>query len=58
MNFVKESVIPAVVLTVICVVITGALALTYNTTKPIIDLAAQKEADAARIEVLSGADGF
>ncbi len=58
MNFVKESVIPAVVLTAICVVISAALALTYNTTKPIIDLAAQREADAARAEVLSTADGF
>ncbi len=58
MSFVKESVIPAVVLTAICVVISGALALTYDTTKPIIELAAQKEADAARAEVLSSADSF
>lgn len=58
MKFVKEFVIPAVVLTVICVVISAVLAFTYNTTKPIIEAAAQREADLARMEVLPKADRF
>ena len=58
MKFVKEFVVPAAVLTGICVVISGALVLTYNTTEPIIEAAKAAEADAARIEVLADADKF
>ena len=49
---------PIVVLSVICVVITGALALTNNITKPIIDEAIRKAQDAARLELLPEADSF
>ena len=37
MKFVKDFVIPVVVLTVICVVVSAALVFTYQATKPIID---------------------
>lgn len=49
---------PIVVLSVICVVITGALALTNDITKPIIDEATRKAQDAARMELLPNATGF
>lgn len=49
---------PIVVLSVICVVITGALALTNSITKPIIDEAIRKAQDAARLELLPEADSF
>ncbi|MEA5011643.1 MAG: FMN-binding protein [Angelakisella sp.] len=58
MKFVKEFIVPAAVLTVICLVISAALVLTYDTTKPIIEAARAAEADKARIEVLSTADKF
>ena len=37
MKFVKDFVVPVVVLTVICVVVSTALVFTYQATKPIID---------------------
>ena len=49
---------PIVVLSVICIVITGALALTNNVTKPIIEEATRKAQDAARLELLPEADSF
>ena len=58
MKFVKEFIGPAAVLTVICLVISAALVLTYDTTKPIIEAARAAEADKARTEVLSGGDKF
>ena len=58
MKFVKEFVVPAAVLTTICVVVSGALVLTYETTKPIIEAAKIAKADEARIQVLAGADSF
>ena len=58
MKFVKEFVAPAAILTGICIVISAALVLTYNTTEPIIEAAKAAEADAARIEVLADADKF
>ena len=49
---------PTLVLVIICLVITGALALTYQVTKPVIEDINAKNADLARAEVLpSGADG-
>ena len=48
MKFVKDFVIPVVVLTVICVVVSAALVFTYQATKPIIDEAKNAEANAAR----------
>ena len=52
MKFVKDFVIPVVVLTVICVVVSAALVFTYQATKPIIDEAKNAEANAARAVVL------
>jgi len=58
MKFLKEFAIPAAVLTLLCLVVSGALVLTYNTTAPIIDAANVAEANAARAEVLSAGDKF
>ena len=58
MKFVKEFVVPAAILTVICIVISAALALTYNVTEPIIESAKRAEANAARSIVLAGAKDF
>ena len=49
---------PSVVLSVICIIITGALALTNDITKPIIEEATRKAQEAARMELLPEADGF
>ena len=49
---------PIVVLSVICIVITGALALTNDITKPIIDEATRRAQEAARMELLPEADSF
>lgn len=49
---------PVVVLTVICAVVSAALAGVNNITAPIIAEAAAKAADAARYELLPEADGF
>ena len=58
MKFVKDFLIPVVVLTVICAVVSTALVFTYQATKPIIDEAKNAEANAARAVVLPGASGF
>ena len=49
---------PIVVLCVICIVITGALAATNNVTAPIIEAATKAAQEAARKELLPDADGF
>ncbi|MBE6879131.1 MAG: FMN-binding protein [Ruminococcaceae bacterium] len=49
---------PVVVLTLICAVVSTALAFVNNITAPIIAEAAAKAADAARYELLPEADGF
>ena len=49
---------PVVVLTVICIVVSAALAAVNGVTAPIIAEAAAKAADAARYELLPEADGF
>ena len=49
---------PVVVLTVICMVVSAALAAVNSVTAPIIAEAAAKAADAARYELLPEADGF
>ena len=58
MKFVKDFVVPVVVLTVICVVVSTALVFTYQATKPIIDEAKNAEANSARAVVLPGATDF
>ena len=49
---------PIVVLSVICIVITGALALTNSVTQPIIEAATIAAQTAARKELLPEADDF
>ena len=49
---------PVVVLTVICIVVSAALAAVNGITAPIIAEAAAKAADANRFELLPEADGF
>lgn len=56
-NF-KEYIAPSLVLVLICLVITTALSLTNDVTKPQIEKIAKLNADKARAEVLSKADGF
>ena len=57
-NIKKDFVMPIAVLTIICLVITAALAFTEQATTPIIAAAEKAAADAARMEVLPTADGF
>ena len=54
----KEIIMPVVVLAAICLVITAALAFTNSTTAPVIALAAEERADAARHEAIPDATGF
>ena len=54
----KDFVMPIVVLTVICLVITAALAITNSFTEPVIAAAAAQRAEAARIEIIPEAEGF
>ena len=49
---------PVLVLTLICVVVSAALAFTYNFTAPVIADNQQREAEAARIELLPAAVSF
>lgn len=54
----KDFVMPVVVLTVICLVITAALAVTNNFTAPVIAKASAERAEAARSEIIPEAEGF
>lgn len=58
MNFIKEFIAPMAVLTIICLVVSGALVFTFQLTDPIIQEGAARAEDAARIEVLKAADAF
>lgn len=49
---------PVIVLTAICIVVSGLLAVTNSITAPIIDANTKAAADAARIEILPAADAF
>lgn len=56
---IKEMfVMPILVLTVICIVISGALAVTNSVTEPIIEKADTERAEKARKEILHQADSF
>lgn len=57
-NAKNDFVLPIVVLTVICLVITTALAFTEQATTPIIEQTEKANAEIARKEVLPAADGF
>ncbi len=54
----KDFVMPIIVLTAICLVVSAALAFTNMKTAPIIEETERREAEAARIEVLPEADAF
>ncbi|MEG1428263.1 MAG: FMN-binding protein [Hydrogenoanaerobacterium sp.] len=54
-NAVKEIIMPIVVLTAICLFCSGALAVTFKTTQPVIAVEAAKEAAAARSDVYPNA---
>ena len=54
----KDYIKPTLVLAVICLVITAALAVTNNVTLPIIDENNRKIAEESRAMVLSEADAF
>ena len=58
MNVVKDFIIPTVVLTVICLVVSLLLVFTYELTAPIIEQEAKRQADLARAEVMQGATSF
>ena len=49
---------PVVVLVLVCVVVAGSLAAANRVTAPIIEQAAQKAQEAARLELLPEAAGF
>jgi electron transport complex protein RnfG len=54
----KDFVLPIVALTLICLIISAALAFTNSFTEPVIAKAAAERAEAARSEVIPGAAGF
>lgn len=54
----KDFVLPILVLTLICLVITALLAVTNNYTEPVIRQGAEERAEAARSEIIPQADGF
>lgn len=58
MKAIKEFVVPAAVLTAICLVVSGALAGTYQLTEPVIEAAKRAEADASRVVVLPDGKNF
>ena len=58
MSVFQDFIKPTLVLAVICLVISFALAKTYSITQPIIDRLAIETANAARAEVLPGASDF
>lgn len=57
-NSFQEKFAPVIVLVVICLVVTIALALTYSVSNPIILDNQAKAADQARMEVLPEGDSF
>ncbi len=57
-NTFKEYIAPVVVLVAICLVITLALALTNNTTAPVIEKNTKAAADQTRTELISDANSF
>lgn len=54
----KSYIAPALVLVIICLVVTAALAGTYGVTSPIIEANTKKSADEARALVLPSGDSF
>ncbi|MCL2051163.1 MAG: FMN-binding protein [Lachnospiraceae bacterium] len=54
----KDFVLPVIVLAVICLVMSGALALINHVTYPIVSEAAAERAELAMREIIPGADEF
>lgn len=54
----KENIFPALVLVIICLVVTAALSITYGVADPIIKANEKKTADLARAQVLAEGDAF
>ncbi|MCL1806561.1 MAG: FMN-binding protein [Oscillospiraceae bacterium] len=54
----KDFIMPILVLSVICLIMSGALALTNHFTWPVVEEAAAERAEAARAEMIPEADGF
>ena len=54
----NDFIMPIVVLTVICIVISAALGFTNKVTAPVIEETERRNAEAARKEVMPEADGF
>ena len=54
----NDFVMPILVLSLICLAISGALALTNSITAPVIEDAAAQREEAARYEIIPEADGF
>jgi electron transport complex protein RnfG len=57
-NVKKDFIVPLVVLSAICLFVSGALAVTNSITEPVITGAAAERAELARREILPDADGF
>lgn len=55
---IKEILKPALILTAICIVVTGLLAVTFDMTDEVITLSEQTAAEQSRREVLKGAESF
>ncbi|MDR0502764.1 MAG: FMN-binding protein [Treponema sp.] len=58
MSVKKDFILPVTVLSLICLVISGALAVVNNLTKPVIENAASQRAAAARQDIIPAAEGF
>ena len=58
MKLVKDFVLPTAVLTIICLVVSAALSVTYGITNPIIEENSRRQAQEALMEVLPEADSF
>ena len=54
----KEYFLPVIILLIICLVVSGALAVSNNLTRPVIEAAAVERANAARKSIIPDADGF
>ena len=54
----KEFILPILTLSLICLFVSGALAVVNNFTSPVIETAAAQRAAAARKEIIPQADGF
>ncbi|WP_040196014.1 FMN-binding protein [Candidatus Soleaferrea massiliensis] len=58
MNYFKEFAVPALVLTIICLVVSTALVASNNLTAPMIEKTNLEQANAARAEVYPAASEF